>query len=73
LIFLVRVFWHGLRNALTLTNCNGREYTYLFMVFIFLIHGNITALPPFFPLFSIGVAGIFVASLSVIPSLKSVN
>jgi hypothetical protein len=36
----------------------GRVYFFLFLIFLLMVHANMTALPPFFPLFSVVVAGI---------------
>ena len=58
LLFLLLVFRRGLLALFNIYEEDGREYLLLLIVFILLIHGNITAQPPFFPLFSACVAGI---------------
>lgn len=54
-----------LRRGLVVLNApagyNVKPFLILFLLFISLLHANMSALPPFFPLFSAIVAGIFCA------------
>lgn len=66
LVFLIMVFKKGTLIFGKSDIHNGRQFFFLFLVFIFLTHANMTALPPFFPLFSAVVAGIFQAHALVV-------
>lgn len=57
--FIIITFWRGLISIRSSSKIYARPFFYIFFVFILLIHANMTILPPFFPLFTSAVAGIF--------------
>lgn len=61
LIFILIVFWRGFVCLVSSSSVYVKPYFYIFLVFILLVHANVAMLPPFFPLFTVAVAGIFCA------------
>jgi len=59
LVFLIIVFRRGILVFRSHPSYDGRLFFMMFIIFICLVHANMTTLPPFFPLFSAIVGGIF--------------
>lgn len=60
--FLVSVFKSGVAVSLRFDVDGGKSYFFLFMVYVSMVHANMTSLPPFFPLFAAVVTGILVTN-----------
>lgn len=58
LMLLIKIFVLGFRASYDGNVSAVRPYLAIFVVFILLVHANMTALPPFYPLFCIACLGI---------------
>jgi hypothetical protein len=66
LMLLIQIFYRGFSTSYYDNVSAVRPYLAIFIVFILLIHANMTALPPFYPLFCIACLG-----MSQIPDRKN--
>jgi hypothetical protein len=58
LFFLTSIFRKGFNVGLKSDAYGGRVFFFLFLIFVLMVHANMTALPPFYPLFAVVVGGI---------------
>jgi len=58
LMLLIKIFNRGFRASYYRNVSAVRPYLAIFVVFILLVHANMTALPPFYPLFCIACLGM---------------
>ena len=57
-LFIISILRKGFFVGGKLDAQGGRVFFFIFLVFLLMVHANMTAIPPFFPLFSVVVAGI---------------
>lgn len=60
LFILVYIFRLGIYCIRVDFDFKKAKYLFLFMTFCLLIHANFSILPPFYPLFTLSIAGVFV-------------